>query len=113
MKPVNSQSLRRAATVVVPVLLMGVVATLPPRFRMSGQAHHRLRLNRLLLVSESANEARVPLGISIRRAGFLTAPILAGALLVLLRRRWTAFAPAPVRRRKLPVGGTQSSEPSD
>lgn len=113
VKAVNGQSLRRTAALLVLVLLAGAATTLRLRPRMPGQVHHRLRLNRLVLLSETVNEARVPIGISIRRAGFLTAPVVVGALLVLLRRRRTAFVPVPVRRRKLPAGNTKSPDPSD
>ena len=113
MKPVDGNAWRRPAGVVVLILLAGLVTTLGPCLRMPNHVQQRLRLNRLVLLSETVNETRVALGLSTRTAAFLVAPVLVGALLVLSRRRRTAFGPVPVRRRKLPAGNSKSADPSD
>ena len=112
MKPVNGNAWRRTAGVVALVLLACVVTTLRPRPRMPGHVRHRLRLNRLALLSETVSERRVPQRLPIRSAAYLTAPVFAGALL-LLRQRRTAFGSVRLRRLKLPTGHSQSSDPSD
>jgi hypothetical protein len=113
VKPVNGNAWRRTAGVVVLVLLAGVATTLRLGPRMAGHVPHRLRQDRLVLLSETVSAGRVPQRMPVRTAGFLTVPVYAGALLLLLRQRRTTFGSVPLRRLKLPAGHSQSSDPSD
>jgi hypothetical protein len=113
VKPVNGKVWCRAARIAVLVVLASVMTTLRFRPHIPGHVPHRLGVNRSVLLSEPVSEGRMPLGVSVRTAACVAVPILAGAPVLLLRRRRAAFGSLPVGHRKLPPRSAQSPDPSD